>query len=53
MLEQKKRKCIDLKKCRTDTTPRKMMCIDDTGQIYEDYSHLEKKIPVEKGGRTY
>ena len=38
MLEkgETKSKCIDLYGCRTETTPRKTMYIDDTGQVYED-----------------
>ena len=35
--QKKKRKCIDFYSCRTKTTLKKVMYINDTGQIHEDY----------------
>ena len=47
MMKQKKEeiKCIDLYSCSTETTPRKVMYIDDTGQIYEDDFTFREENP--------
>ena len=49
MLEQKKRNnYIDLYTCRTETTQRKVMYINDTRQIYKDDFTFRKKNPSVK-----
>ena len=50
MMKQKKEeiKCIDLYSCSTETTPRKVMYIDNTGQIYKDDFTFKEEIPSGK-----
>ena len=49
MLKQEKKICTDLYSCRTEVTPRKVMHLDNTEQIYKErFMFKEKKIAVEK-----
>ena len=40
-----KTKCIDLFSCRTETTPRKVIYMDYTGQIYKDNFTIKEEDP--------
>ena len=46
--KKEEKKNIDLYSCRTETTPRKVMYINDIGQIYKDNFTFREENPSRK-----